>query len=256
MAQNNFIIKKGLRVGDSDLYVTSGGAYVKALTVGNVTIPSTIGTNNQILKVESGSLVFASQQVGAEDSDLSKVAILQNKVDNIITRIDSDNSTVSNGVMIIDSDGELTVTTNSAGSGLYTEDSEYRLLYLTGNQAFEPIVERLISLRVDVDSDSSRIQTLQSILNQVVLNLDSDDAKLQEVRTSIALEIAATNADITNIKARLDSDSAAIQSLATKTRTDLDSDSIVIQQLKTATNTNTANAFTTGKAIAMAMVFG
>jgi hypothetical protein len=235
MAQNNFIIKKGLRVGDSDLYVTSGGAYVKALTVGNVTIPSTIGTNNQILKVESGSLVFASQQVGAEDSDLSKVAILQNKVDNIITRIDSDNSTVSNGVMIIDSDGELTVTTNSAGSGLYTEDSEYRLLYLTGNEAFEPIVERLISLRDDVDSD---------------------DAKLQEVRTSIALEIAATNTDITNIKARLDSDSAAIQSLATKTRTDLDSDSIVIQQLKTATNTNTANAFTTGKAIAMAIVFG
>ena len=235
MAQNNFIIKKGLRVGDSDLYVTSGGAYVKALTVGNVSIPSTIGTNNQILKVESGSLVFASQQVGAEDSDLSKVAILQNKVDNIITRIDSDNSTVSNGVMIIDSDGELTVTTNSAGSGLYTEDSEYRLLYLTGNEAFEPIVERLISLRDDVDSD---------------------DAKLQEVRTSIALEIAATNTDITNIKARLDSDSAAIQSLATKTRTDLDSDSIVIQQLKTATNTNTANAFTTGKAIAMAIVFG
>jgi hypothetical protein len=128
MAQKNFMIKNGLRVGDSDLFVTSGGTTVKNLTVGNVSIPSTIGSDNQILKVVSGSLAFASV-AEMEDSDLTKVANLQNKVDDILTRLDSDANDRTIGVLSIDSDGELLINTNDdiANSGTLTIDSDGKM---------------------------------------------------------------------------------------------------------------------------------
>jgi len=206
MAQKNFMIKNGLRVGDSDLFVTSGGTTVKGLTVGNVSIPSTIGSDNQILKVVSGSLAFASV-AEIEDSDLTKVANLQNKVDGLINRLDSDDADRQIGTLVVDSDGQILLNTNDdvANSGTLTIDSDGQILFLTGNDTLDSVGGAILSLRADRDSDSSKLAKISEITN------------------------------------RLDSDSAAIQSLATKTRADLDSDSIIIQSLKAATNTNTAN---------------
>src|SRR6056300_1168545 len=205
MAQRNFMIKNGLRVGDSDLFVTSGGTTVKNLTVGNVSIPSTIGSDDQILKVVSGSLAFASI-AEMEDSDLSKVANLQNKVDSLINRLDSDDADRQIGTLVIDSDGQILLNTNDdiANSGTLTIDSDGDILFLTGNDTIDSVGNAILSLRADRDSDSSKLGKINEVIN------------------------------------RLDSDSTAIQSLATNTRTDLDSDSIIIQQLKTAVNANTA----------------
>lgn len=200
------MIKNGLRVGDSDLFVTSGGTTVKNLTVGNVSIPSTIGSDDQILKVVSGSLAFASV-AEIEDSDLSKVANLQNKVDGLINRLDSDDDARQIGTLVVDSDGQILLNTNDdvANSGTLTIDSDGQILFLTGNDTLDSVGNAILSLRADRDSDSSKLGKISEVIN------------------------------------RLDSDSTAIQSLATKTRADLDSDSIIIQSLKAATNTNTAN---------------
>ena len=206
------MIKNGLRVGDSDLFVTSGGTTVKGLTVGNVSIPSTIGSDNQILKVVSGSLAFASTDAGMEDSDLTKVANLQNKVDGLINRLDSDDAERQIGTLIVDSDGQILLNTNDdvANSGTLTIDSDGQILFLTGNDTLDSVGSAILSLRADRDSDSSKLAKISEITN------------------------------------KLDSDSAAIQSLATKTRADLDSDSIILQQLRTAVNTNTANIASSG----------
>tara|TARA_R110002153_G_scaffold29711_4_gene91132 strand:+ start:4294 stop:4860 length:567 start_codon:yes stop_codon:yes gene_type:complete len=60
MASKNFLIKKGLTVGDSDLHVSNNRASVKNLTVGNVEFPNTIGNNDQILRVSGGTLGFGT----------------------------------------------------------------------------------------------------------------------------------------------------------------------------------------------------
>jgi len=60
MASKNFLVKKGLTVGDSDLHVSNNRASVKNLTVGNVQFPSTLGGNDQVLRVSGGALDFGT----------------------------------------------------------------------------------------------------------------------------------------------------------------------------------------------------
>lgn len=60
MASKNFLVKKGLTVGDSDLHVSNNRASVKNLTVGNVEFPSLLGNNDQVLRVSGGALGFGT----------------------------------------------------------------------------------------------------------------------------------------------------------------------------------------------------
>ena len=184
--------------GNDSGAITFNGAYK---------FPTSDGSANQVLQTDgSGTLTFVNQ-AGMEDSDLTKVANLQNKVDGLINRLDSDDADRQIGTLVVDSDGQILLNTNDdvANSGTLTIDSDGDILFLTGNDTLDSVGNAILSLRADRDSDSIKISKISEITN------------------------------------RLDSDSAAIQSLATKTRADLDSDSIIIQQLKTATNTNTAN---------------
>ena len=169
-------------------------------------------TRTLTLPDETGTLATREYILANQDSDQTKVANLQNKVDGLINRLDSDDDARQIGTLVVDSDGQILLNTNDdvANSGTLTIDSDGQILFLTGNDTLDSVGNAILSLRADRDSDSSKLGKISEVIN------------------------------------RLDSDSTAIQSLATKTRADLDSDSIIIQQLRTAVNTNTANIASSG----------
>lgn len=104
MASKNFLVKKGLTVGDSDLHVSSNRTSVKNLTVGNVEFPSVQGSDNQILRVSGGVLGFGTISSDAVignagfDSDqiISILSENHSKIDSDrIVSIVNENATIS-----------------------------------------------------------------------------------------------------------------------------------------------------------------
>ena len=106
---------------------------------------------------------------------------------------------------------------NSEGEGVYnisaTTDSE-----VVKNMVFEHAGTAVAALRSDLDSETTRIQTLLTRAETAVSRLDSDESNIQALKTQLV--------------SRLDSDSSSLQALATTVKSRLDSDSIVIQALK------------------------
>jgi len=128
MASKNFLVKKGLTVGDSDLHVSNNRASVKNLTVGNIEFPNTIGGNDQILRVSGGALGFGTISSDAVignagfDSDQIVSILSENhsKVDSdkIVTIVNENATTAVQGT--INTSIETFKFTCSAGQTSFT----------------------------------------------------------------------------------------------------------------------------------------
>lgn len=165
------------------------------------------------------------------DSEEIRVSSLQTQVNNLVddTGFDSDqvvaiiNENTSAGASGLDSDNVLTLISENAVS---ITDSD---------------LKAIADLRNDVDSDSIRIQDLQTQINNLV-----DDTGFDSDQIVAIIGENVTPFDDTNIIARLDSDSIIIQDLQTQInnidvadlRARLDSDSIIIQAIRTSVDSD------------------
>ena len=135
------------------------------------------------------------------DSEEIRVSSLQTQVNNLVddTGFDSDqvvaiiNENTSAGASGLDSDNVLTLISENAVS---ITDSD---------------LKAIADLRNDVDSDSIRIQDLQTQINNLV-----DDTGFDSDQIVAIIGENVTPFDDTNIIARLDSDSIIIQDLQTQ----------------------------------------
>lgn len=131
MASKNFVVRKGLTVGDSDLNVSSNRTSVKNLTVGNIDFPSALGGNDQVLRVSGGALGFGSLSADAVignagfDSDQIVAIMSENNA-----RVDSDLivSLVNENI----SDGSIT-----GGHGTIGFDSDQVITIIQENTSLQ-----------------------------------------------------------------------------------------------------------------------
>jgi len=184
MASKNFLIKKGLTVGDSDLHVSNNRASVKNLTVGNVEFPADIGTQDQILRVDGGIVSFGNLTsdlvIGNAgfDSDQIKSILTENhaKVDSdaivslVNDNVSQGNIVDANGSLGFDSDQIVSIINENAvqaiSPSITTTIENYKFICTAGQTSFSGNDSNGASLSYTVNS-------IQVFLNGI--KLDSTD---------------------------------------------------------------------------------
>lgn len=129
---------------------------------------------------------------GLTDSDLKSIADLRNDVDSDSIKLQDLQTQINNLVDDTGFDSDQVVAIINENTTAYDDTN---------------IIARL-------DSDSIRIQNLQSLVDVLTSRADSDELTIQSLQSQI------DGIDVADLRARLDSDSIAIQSI----RTAVDSD--------------------------------
>jgi len=203
------------------------------------------------------------------DSDVVNIAILRRDADSDTTVIqdlrtqaeidaanitlmrndlDSDNIAIQNLSTRLNSVEAVNTIQNSRLVALEGEphldsDNVISLILENAVSITDSDLKAIADIRNDVDSDSIRIQDLQTQINNLV-----DDTGFDSDQIESMINEHVTPFDDSTLIARLDSDSIRIQDLQTQInnidtaslRTDLDSDSVVIQSIRTAVDSDYA----------------
>ena len=190
----------------------------------------TLGGNTVSRLIDSDEVVniINSNVTGLADSDLKAIADLRNDVDSdsiAIQAIQTDLETAESNITTIQSDiSTINAKLDSDSIKIQVLQGEVDAL-TAGTYNDAPLVARLDSDEIAIQSLGTSLSTLDSKVNSIEADLDSETSRIQ-------LLLLATDSDslsIAGLRIEADSDAAAIAELLRQA----DSDATAIQALRT-----------------------